>query len=539
MAAKIPSTSRKFTEYLKSNISDSIFLNPADESEVHHVIFSLKNSTSKGYDDLPVNTIKNCGNELAKPLCILFNKSIEEGVVPDDLKIAKIIPIFKSDDKKAVSNYRPISVLPAFSKIFERLVYNRLLEFIDQHNILSTNQYGFRKQISTSMALLDLVDKISNSIENGDYTLGIFLDLAKAFDTVTHSMLLTKLYNYGIRGVAYNWLKNYLSNRYQYVYLNNTNSDRLPVTCGVPQGSILGPLLFLLYINDLNTVSKVFTLIMFADDTNLFINGRNLEDLTQIANTELKEISNWFSANLLSLNVKKTNYILFGNKKPPDISLLINNEKLMRVYETKFLGVIIQANLKWNTHVRLLENKISKTIGVISKVKNTLATPHLKILYRSLIEPYLNYCSIVWANPEKVTSLETLHKLQKRATRLILFANYRAHSKPLFHKLNILNIYDLCRTQILTFVYKSCNGLLPNSYKNYFTFTKDKHNYPTRSSKDYNLYRTTAHKSCRANALINRGPKYWNSLPVSLKSATSIGIFKRYLKEHIILQYNY
>jgi len=166
-----------------------------------------------------------------------------------------------------------------------------------------------------------------------------------------------------------------------------------------------------------------------------------------------------------------------------------------------------------------------------------LATPHLKILYRSLIEPYLNYCSIVWANPEKTTVLETLHKLQKRATRLILFANYRAHSKPLFQKLKILNIYDLCRTQILTFVYKSCNGLLPSNYKNYFTFTKDKHHYSTRSSKDYNLFRTNAQKLCRANALVNRGPKFWNSLPIPIKSAPSIGIFKRRLKDHLVLQY--
>lgn len=192
---------------------------------------------------------------------------------------------------------------------------------------------------------MDLVDKISNSIEKGDYTLGIFIDLAKA----NYSILLTKLYNYGIRGVAHNWFTNYLNNRYQYVYLNNTLSDRLPVTCGVPQGSILGPLLFLLYINDLSTVSKLLTLIMFADDTNIFICGQ--DDRTTIANSEFKEISNWFSANLLSLNIKKANYILFGNKKPPDISLLVNDEKLLRVYETKFLGIIIQANLKWTTHI--------------------------------------------------------------------------------------------------------------------------------------------------------------------------------------------
>ena len=537
LAAKIPTTSHKFMEYLKPMYANSIFMNPTDYSEINQVIHSLKNSNSKGHDDLSVNTLKSCGELILKPLCILFNKSIQTGIVPDELKIAKIIPIFKSDDKKIVSNYRPISVLPAFSKVFERLVYNRLLSFIDQNNILSKAQYGFRKNISTSLAIIDLVEKISNSIENNEHSLGIFLDLAKAFDTVNHSILLTKLYHYGIRGVAFDWFKNYLSKRYQYVSINDTSSDRLPITCGVPQGSILGPLLFILYINDLDTVSNQLKFIMFADDTNIFISGHNLDDLTKTANNELNEISDWFSANLLSLNIKKTNYILFGHKKLADISLVIKNEKLMRVYETKFLGIIIQSNLKWNTHIRLLQNKISKTVGILSRVKNTLTTAHLKTLYQSLVEPYLNYCCIVWASPVKTTMLETLHKLQKRSVRIILYANYQAHTKPLFFKLNILNIYDLCKTQILRFVYKSCNGLLPN-YSDYFTFVRERHCYATRCSNNYNLYRTNTHKSCRVNALVNRGPRCWNSLPISIKSAPYFSTFKRQLKEHLITEYS-
>jgi hypothetical protein len=532
LAKNISPVPGTFTQFLPASNPKSVFFKPTDESEIEQILHSLKNSDSKGHDNLSVKTIKSYSTELSKPLAFIFNQSMMYGIVPDDLKIAKIIPIYKCDDKKIISNYRPISVLPVFSKILERLIYNRLLNFIDQQCILSRSQYGFRKNISTAMALVDLIDKISSSIEKNEYTIGIFIDLAKAFDTVNHDILLKKLYHYGVRGIPYEWFKSYLNNRKQYVYLNNIQSNKLPITCGVPQGSILGPLLFLLYINDLSTVTNLLTFIMFADDTNIFISGKNLDHIASVVNIELKTINTWFSVNLLSLNIKKTNYMLFGNKKLCDASISINKENITRVFQTKFLGVIIQSNLRWNAHISSIANKISKTIGVINKAKHALDTCHLKMLYQCLIEPYLNYCCIVWASPVKNTALESLFKLQKRSVRIICFAGFKAHTLPLFKQLSVSSIYHLCLIQTLIYVYKSINLLLPNHIINYFTRTSCIHSHSTRTQK-HTLYINTAIKSCRVYSLACSGPKHWNKLPDSIQSAPSLGIFKSNLKRYI------
>ena len=270
LAAKIPSPKRTFHEYLPQSSVDSFALIPTSPEELISINKTLKSTHSSGPDDLNPYLLSPVMDLLAKPLAEVINCSLINGEVPMEIKIAKVLPIHKQGIKSEVSNYRPISILPFFSKLFERVIYDRLFSYIKQKNILYPFQHGFQPGHSTSMSLLDIQDKISMAMDNNEYSIGIFLDLAKAFDTVDHRILLAKLECYGVRGIALNWFKSYLDERYQQVMCNGRLSNLQLIEFGVPQGSILGPLLFLLYINDLPNSSSILHYILFADDSNVF-----------------------------------------------------------------------------------------------------------------------------------------------------------------------------------------------------------------------------------------------------------------------------
>ena len=314
LAQDIPSDNREPTEFLKNRVVHSMVLEPVLEEEIFNVVFALKES-SAGWDSISTCVVKNVYNNIKVPLCHIINLSFLTGVFPLELKVARVIPLFKAGETTQFSNYRPVSVLPAISKIFEKLLYIRILSFIKKHNILYLFQFGFRDLHSPNLALILLVDKISRALEEGDYVLGLFLDFSKAFDTVNHSIMFKKLEYYGIRGIPLNLLKSYLSNRFQYVEYNGVHSKKAEIVCGVPQGSILGPLLFLLYINDLANASSIIFSVLFADDSNLFLTGKNPNELIKIMNKEISHVVDWLRINKLSINLKKNSLYGLPKKK--------------------------------------------------------------------------------------------------------------------------------------------------------------------------------------------------------------------------------
>lgn len=534
LAKSIPASPKSHSSFLSGNFPNSIFLEPVTEQEIIEICTSFRSGTAAGYDNISMSAVRETISLISAPLTHIINLSLSSGVVPDQMKIARVIPLFKSGIHSLVTNYRPISVLPVFSKFLERIVYNRLINFLNKYNILSRNQYGFRKNHSTAYALIQLYDKISDALDQKKVTLGLFIDLSKAFDTVNHDILLSKLEHYGVRGVALQWFKNYLSCRTQFVQYNGHSSSSSNIKCGVPQGSILGPLLFLLYINDLCKVSKVLDMILFADDTNIFYSHQDPNYLMEIVNSELKKLTSWFQANKLSINVKKSNFVIFKprqNRQTLDLNFTISNYAIDRVNEVVFLGVILDEHLSWKSHIHSVTRKVSKAIGIIYKSSFCLNKPSLYTLYYSLVYPYLLYCVSVWGSTY-LTNLKRLTVLQKRVIRIISRSAFDAHSDPIYKNLGILKFENIFKLQIGRFMYLYKAGQLPESFDNMFLLNRQVHSYDTRNSKSFYL------PHCRTNirkfSIRFQGPKFFNSLSCEIQDAPSIALFTVKLKKFLL-----
>ncbi|MFZ2538354.1 MAG: reverse transcriptase domain-containing protein, partial [Oscillospiraceae bacterium] len=358
-----------FKKYLNNNICKSVFLEPICRQELLNTINELNLHKSAGPDEIGPKIIQDCKNRLINPLLFIFNLSFETGVFPSSLKIAKVIPIYKKGEKTSTGNYRPISMLSIFDKILEKLMYRRIYNFLIKNNILFKYQFGFRKGHSTTLALIEITDELYKKMDENYYSMGIFLDLQKAFDSVNHSILLEKLYNVGIRGPAYKWFSSYLSNRKQYVTIGGIKSEICNINCGVPQGSVLGPLLFLVYVNDLQNSAPNTSIKLFADDTNVFLFQKNIDALYASANEALQQMNDWLKSNKLCVNVEKTQYIIFKKSNfvqtcDSHLSLHMNGKQILKVRSCKYLGITLDDKLSFIEHIDNLVAKIRKYCGI-------------------------------------------------------------------------------------------------------------------------------------------------------------------------------
>jgi len=469
--------------------TDSIFrLREINTHVLVKLVKKMENKKSSDMFGLSNCLLKQIINSIVVPLVHIINQSIRTGQIPSQLKIAKVLPIFKYSnnskmDKCNPGNYRPISLLPIFSKLLEKIVSEQLTRYLEFNQIIYEHQYGFQAKKSTLHPMIHLLNYLGQAKNEKLITIGVFCDLAKCFDTISHSILLKKLEKIGIHGLELEWFKSYLNNRNQFVYTNGEKSNLLGINKGVPQGSILGPILFLIYINDIKNCTSLMTLL-FADDSNFLISGKDLNQIVEILNIELKNICDWFRCNEMSLNPTKTKFMIFNKREDAinweeiKIKLDFNNEnendtdkirylgyinQNSDIPAVKFLGVYIDSQLNFKYHIEYLRKKVSRNMYIINRVKHFLCEKSLVTLFHSFINSHLLFCLPAWSCGLE-SSINPLAVLQKKAIRIIHKSAYNQHTAPLFKKINVLPIKELAIYTKLLFFHDFIRWKLPNSF---------------------------------------------------------------------------
>lgn len=527
-----------FLNQYTEEVSSIMCISPTTPNEVFNLVKSMASKQSCGNDEIPIGLFKDHIAILAEPLSDFFNKCIDEAIFPEQLKIAKVIPIYKKGSRTDPKNYRPISLLPVLSKIFEKILKKRLLVHLRLNNVLNRRQFGYQKGVGTFDAIYTLLDDVITKINNKMRVAGIFLDLSSAFDTIDHELLLAKMSHYGVRGKSLQLFSSYLKNRKMLVEIGKTQksykkvykSKIVNMSTGVPQGSILGPILFILFINDLinylNFILPDIGIVIFADDTNAIVAANDMVELTKIVNNTLEALYTWFSANKLLINSKKTQAMLFKttSRNNDVLSVSLNKDKIEVANEVKFLGIHIDQFLNWKPELKAIDASVSSACYALRALRNEISIEQLKMVYFALVESRIRYSIILWGNSYDY-NWKRAFILQKRAIRTIVRISQRESCRQHFTNLGILTVPGI---YVLV--------LLSNMAKNMHIYETGEERCIREATRRLDLKNKMPNHNLK---IVQHSPRYqsvrlFNKLPLDIKSEVYNSTFKIKLKNFLL-----
>lgn len=509
--------------FLNLNTSENLVLSDTNVLEVIDVVREIgrRNRNASGLDSMSVRIIENLPVTVLDSFVQCINECFQVGHFPECLKTALVIPISKGSDIDSPTNFRPISLLPTVSKIIEKIVKKRIMAHLNKHNLLSSNQFGFQQSRGTGDAMFSFFENIYSGLNDHDIVAAVFCDYSKAFDCVNHEILLRKLQCYGFNGKCLDWMTSYLSDRLQMVNFNGEISHPSQIPCGVPQGSVLGPILFLLYINDLTSLQIDGRFTIFADDTTIVWHGKNEQELRNTISHDLAKIKSWCDSNLLLFNVSKTNILTF---KFNFDNLFISEVHIENRVDTKFLGLHIDSKLKFVNHVNILNQRVSRGCYAVRVVSNELGIVAAKTAYFAFIESHLTYGLAFWGYCSQQLFNSTFI-LQKRAMRYICKVRPREHCRPLFLKHGILTLPCLFIVETVVLIHKKYFGLAAEGLHN------------TRQS--HNLLLPIPKTTLTKNSVLYESKKIYNHLPLLIRATQPLKSFKKKVRNLLVTKAYY